>query len=60
LPFGKNKNLTIASKLSRDPWLHAILSRADEVFHVWNAQERERLRAARAAAEQELKLLEAT
>jgi len=39
--------------------LHAIVSRADEIIRVWNERERERLRAAKAQAEQELKRLEA-
>ena len=60
LPIGRDKNLTIASKIARrDPKLHAIVTRADETIRVWNQQERERLRAAKAQAEQELKKLEA-
>jgi hypothetical protein len=59
LPLGKDKNLTLAGKIARhDPKLYAIVTRADEVVRVWNEQERERLRAAKAAAEQELKRLE--
>jgi hypothetical protein len=59
MPIGKNKNMTLAGKIARDPKLHAIVSRADEIIRVWNEQERERLRAAKAQAEQELKRLEA-
>lgn len=59
LPIGRNRNMTIAGKLARrDPKLHAIVSRGDELIRVWNEQESERLRAAKAQAEAELKRLE--
>ena len=60
LPLGKGKSHTIVGKIARrDPKLHAIVSRGDELIRVWNEQERERLRAAKAKAKAELKRLEA-
>lgn len=48
-----------AAAHKRKPRLHAIVSRADEGLHLWNVEQRERLRAAKALAEQELQRLEA-
>jgi hypothetical protein len=60
LPFGRSKNMTIAGKIARrDAKLHAIITRADDLIRVWDEQERERLRAAKTAAEEQLKRLEA-
>lgn len=50
-------NLTVRSKLALHPRLNAIVTRAGKIVEAWRAEERERLRGAKAEAEKRLKEL---
>jgi hypothetical protein len=56
--FGKNKNMTIAGRLSKDPSIGALVQVASRVHEDWLAQDKAAAQEQRAAAEEALRKLE--
>jgi hypothetical protein len=55
--FGKNKNLTIAGKLAKDPRMAALVQLAARIHEQWLAEDKLAAQQQRAAAEEALKKL---
>jgi hypothetical protein len=56
--FGRNRNITIAGKLTKDPMSNAIVQIAEQIHKGWVADDQARAQAQRSAAEAELKRLQ--
>jgi hypothetical protein len=57
--FGKNKNLSIAGRLTKDPYSSAVVTIAEKIYQNWMADDKATAQAQRAAAEDTLRKLEA-
>jgi hypothetical protein len=57
--FGKNKNLSIAGRLTKDPVSNAVVTIAEKIYQNWMADDKATAQAQRAAAEATLRTLEA-
>jgi hypothetical protein len=58
--FGKNRNLTIAGRLTKDPFSNAVVTVAEKIHEAWKADDRSTAIAQRKAAEDTLAKLEAS
>jgi hypothetical protein len=56
--FGRNRNLTVVSQLSKDPSTYALVQVAEQIAENWRAEDVAVAQQQRAAAEQALKKLE--
>jgi hypothetical protein len=56
--FGKNKNLTVAGKLAKDPSVAGLVQLAERIHEGWRQQDKLAAQQQRAAAEETLKRLE--
>jgi hypothetical protein len=56
--FGKNRNMTIANRLTKDPAVAGLVSLAERIHEQWQATDKATALAARAKAEEELQRLE--
>jgi len=56
--FGKNKNLTVESRLAKDPATFALMKTAQIIRDTWRAEDTRAAQAKRAAAEDEIKRLQ--
>jgi hypothetical protein len=56
--FGENQNMTLRSRLEKDPYLATIARVAESTFERWRNEDRESAQAQRAAADATLKRLE--
>jgi hypothetical protein len=57
--FGKNKSLSIAGRLTKDPLSNAVVTIAETIHQTWMADDKATAQAQRTAAEETLKKLEA-
>jgi hypothetical protein len=57
--FGKNRNLSIAGRLTKDPVSNAVVTIAEKIYQNWMADDKATAQAQRAAAEATLRKLEA-
>ena len=55
--FGKNRNLTVESKLAKDPGTFALMQVAQQIRETWQADDTPAAQARPASAEDEIKRL---
>jgi hypothetical protein len=56
--FGRNRNITVTGRLTKDPLSSAIVQIAEQIHKTWVADDQTRAQAQRSAAEAELKRLQ--
>ena len=57
--FGRNRNLTIAGRLTKDPFVSSVVTVAEKIHQTWQADDKATAIAQRTQAEETLKKLEA-
>jgi hypothetical protein len=55
--FGKNRNLTIAGRLTKDPISNAVVTIAEKIHETWKADDKANALSQRAAADEALRKL---
>jgi hypothetical protein len=58
--FGRNRNITVTGRLTKDPLSSAIVQIAEQIHKTWVNDDRVRAQTQQAAAAEELRKLEAT
>jgi hypothetical protein len=57
--FGKNRNLSITGRLTKDPLSNAVVQIAEQIHRTWVNDDKAKAQAQREAAEDALRKLEA-